>query len=162
MPLFLTLIASAVIAQATPDTPSATPSPPIKRTLTLSTPPGWRRTETGRYNQWTSADGTNFRVSASAPSPDLQGPNAIDAVKKMVGSVNSTMMPNSTPDITKVVVCNGTQAAYRVDHLLGANSTAFMMLIPGTVSTGLINYEVHPGQTPDPAMLQAIDKICWP
>lgn len=167
MPILLGFIFCAILAQATPATspsasPAATATPSVKHTLSLDIPPGWHRTESGRYNQWTNAEGSNFRLTVMPPMAELQGPHAVDTITALFVKTAASASANAKPDVNKVQICNGTESAYRVDHLLGADSPAFMMLIPGTVSTGLINYEILPGQKADPAMLQTIDKICWP
>jgi hypothetical protein len=61
-----------------------------------------------------------------------------------------------------VFVCNGTQPAYRVDDPLGLGSPAFMMLVPGTKSSGLVNYEIFPGNKADPGILAAVNAMYWP
>lgn len=170
--LLTALILAVVAAPATPaaspapaasPSPAATASPATKHFLKLDIPPGWVRTESGRYNEWRSADGlANFRVSISPPSTALQGPNAAATVQAQFQQSTAAIRPNAEIVVTTIQVCNGTQPAYRVVDPLGVGSQAFMMLIPGTVSTGLINYELLPGGKLDPAMLSAIDKICWP
>lgn len=167
-----TLAVLLVAQQPTPDisptlsptpmassTPAASPATSGKQRLTLDIPPGWLRTETGQYNQWNSPDGkSDFRVAVTGVTSDLQGPNAAASVKAMF----TMLHPNKPVEVKTVQVCNGTQPAYRVDDPLGTGSPAFMMLIPGTKSSGLINYEILPGGKADPAILAAVDKICWP
>lgn len=161
--MFLTLVLVLAQVTATPassaspaPTPSASPKP-VHHELTLPIPPGWQRTESGRYNQWTSPDGiSHFRVTALPVDAELRGPNAIDHVQKLFAQ----MSPGGTPTVTKVQACNGTQDAYKISGMLGPDSGAFMEIITGTDSDGLINYEAL-GKA-DPAILAAVDKICWP
>ncbi len=74
----------------------------------------------------------------------------------------AAIRPNADVHVTEVLVCNHTQPAYRIDDPLGNGSPAFMMLIPGTQSSGLINYEILPGGKVDPGIMHAIDTLCWP
>lgn len=156
----LAFIAAALLS--TPS-PAASPTPSTVHKLTLNIPPGWRRTESGQYNEWVSPDGSSdFRVTPMAPFKELSGAGAADAVKAQFVKVVAMFHTNSNIVVKTVSVCNGTQAAYRVDDALGLGTPGFMMIIPGTISTGLINYEVHPGASADPAIEQTVDAICWP
>ncbi len=104
----------------------------------------------------------NFRVAIMPATPQYHGANAADAVRasfqQMVGRFNK----NAQVVVKTVQVCNGEQPAYRVEDPLGMGSAGFMEIVPGTDSAGLINYEIMPGGKPHPAILEAIDKICWP
>jgi hypothetical protein len=167
--LVATLVAGSLLAQATPSpsaSPATTPTPASsgQQSLRLDIPPGWQRTESGRYNEWRSPDGTsNFRVTPTGVTDDLHGPNAADVVKAEFQKMLAVMRPGGAQvTVQTVSVCNGTQPAYRVNDPIGVGSAGFMMLIPGTRSSGLINYEIHPGGKADPAILSTIDKICWP
>lgn len=95
-------------------------------------------------------------------SDDIRGPDAASAVEARFQKSIAAIRPNAKVHVTEVLVCNHTQPAYRVEDPLGTGSPAFMMLIPGTQSSGLINYEIAPGAKVDPAILETIDKICWP
>jgi hypothetical protein len=155
MVLLIAAALSMSIAQASPA--------PAKQTLQLDIPPGWQRTESGHYNEWRSPDGkSKFRVTVTGVSDDIRGPDAADAVKARFQKSIATVRPNANVQVTETLVCDHTQPAYRIDDPLGNGSAAFMMLIPGTQSSGLINYEIPPGATADPAMLATISKICWP
>jgi hypothetical protein len=164
--LFAALLSSLVVAQAGQPSPSPLPSAtPVsaKHTLTIVLPNGWVRTESGRYNEWRSPDGgSDFRVSMTAMSPDLRGPGAIDAVRNMVERTTAMINPAAKPSVKLVHVCNGEQTAYRVDDPIGAGSGGFMLLVPGSDSAGIVNYEVHFGSKADPAIQSTIEKLCWP
>ena len=141
----------------------ASPLTSTHHSLTLAIPPGWRRTESGQYNEWLSPDGlSDFRVAIMGATPDYHGPNAAEAVRAAFQAMSARFNPKVQITVQTIHVCNGEQAAYRVDDPLGVGSPAFMVIIPGTDSSGLINYEVRRGGKVDPVMLQAIDKICWP
>ena len=159
----LALIAAFALAVtgATPSPLSSTPPAPV-RTLHLNIPPGWHRTEAGRYNEWRSPDGTaNFRVSVMPPSKDYQGPNAAEVVKAQFIQTAATIHPDANVTVVTVLVCNGTQKAYRVDDPLGLGKAGFMMIIPGVTSTGFINYEIMTGKR-DPAIMAMLSGLCWP
>lgn len=164
-------IAALMMASIEPSTAAVSPSPApstsptptsTKHTLTLAIPPGWLRAESGQYNEWRSPDGSHFRVAIMPATPEYHGPNAADAVKasfqKMVGYFN----PKAQIVVKTISVCNGEQVAYRVDDPIGLGTPGFMIIVPGTDSSGLINYEVLPGGKVDPRILDAINKICWP
>jgi hypothetical protein len=167
--MFVALIAAVVLAQVDPTAmPSISPSPvpsassPVatKRTLTLDIPKGWVRTESGRYNEWRLPDGSNFRVVPMAAAPEFQGAGAADAVQQNFQKLAVRINPKAQVTVVSMNVCNGEQVAYRVNDLLGMGSAGFMVVIPGTASIGLINYEAHGAV--DPQVLQTIGKICWP
>jgi len=142
---------------------SPAPSPvPVKQKLTLTLPNGWVQTESGRFNEWRSPnDSSEFRVSITAMTPDLQGPNAVDTVKAMVRRATAMTNPAASPDVKTVHVCNGAQVAYRVDDPIGVGSPGFILIVPGSESAGIINYEVLRGKA-DPRIQSTVDKLCWP
>lgn len=166
--LALWFFASVLVAQAAPtpmSSPTASPVAPAssKHTLVLDIPHSWHRTESGRFNEWRAPDGTsNFRITPVAYDAAFHGPGATDALKALVTRTAAHFNPQGQISVTTVMVCNGTQPAYRFDDVLGMGTPAFMMFIPGATSTGLINYEIFKGGNRDPAIMAAIDKICWP
>ncbi len=167
MNFFVVATLLTLIAQASPDAqPSPSQSataPPVKQSLQVDIPPGWQRTESGHYNEWRSPDGNaKFRITVTGVSDDIRGADAANAVKARFEKSIASVRPNAHVDVTEVLVCDHTQPAYRIDDPLGNGSAAFMMLIPGTQSSGLINYEIPPGGKADPAMMETIGKICWP
>ena len=95
-----------------------------------------------------------------APEPEFQGAGAADAVKQNFQKLAVKVNPSAQVTVVSMTVCNGEQPAYRVNDLLGAGSAGFMVVIPGTASMGLINYEAHGAV--DPQVLATIAKICWP
>ncbi len=159
MQVFIAAALSMSIAQVSPS-PAATQ---VKQTLQLDIPPGWQRTQSGHYNEWRSPDGTQkLRLTVTGVSDDIRGADAADAVKARFEKGIASVRPNANVQVTEVLVCDHTQPAYRIDDPLGNGSPAFLMLIPGTQSSGLINYEIPPGGKVDPAILATIQKICWP
>lgn len=104
----------------------------------------------------------NFRVAVMPATPQFQGPNAADAVKAAFQQLAGRFNKNAHITVQTVSACNGTQKAYRVDDPLGMGSAGFMEIVPGSDSSGLINYEIMPGGKRDPAILDAVEKICWP
>lgn len=166
---FYDQVSSGKLTESPSPSPSASTtgasSPPAsstsgKRTLQLDIPPGWVRTESGRYNEWRLPDGSNFRVTPMAVAPEYQGAGAADAVKETFEKIAVKLTPNAQVTVVSMKVCNGEQTAYRVNDLLGPDSAGFMVVIPGPTSTGLINYEAH--GSVDPLVLQTIAKVCWP
>jgi len=157
------LIGAIFVAQMSPAaSPSASPGP-MKQTLQLDIPPSWQRTQSGHFNEWRSPDGkARFRVTVTGVSDDIRGADAAEAVKARFEKGIAAVRPNANVQVTEVLVCDHTQPAYRIDDPLGNGSPAFMMLIPGTQSSGLINYEIPPGGKADPDILAAVEKICWP
>jgi hypothetical protein len=154
-------IAALAFAQMDPSA-SPSPAPPVatKHTLQLNIPPGWVRTESGRYNEWRTPDGSNFRVAPMPFAPQYQGDGASDAIKESFETTARKLNPKAQITVLTVKVCNGQQTAYRINDPLGMGSAGFMVIIPGPTSTGLINYEAH--GSVDPPVQQTIDKICWP
>lgn len=135
---------------------------PTKQKLTLTLPNGWVQTESGRFNEWRSPnDSSEFRVSITAMTPELRGPHAVEAVKAMLEHSTATVDPAASPNVKTVRVCNGAQAAYRIDDPIGAASPGFMLVVPGSESAGIIDYEVLRGK-PDPRIQSTIDRLCWP
>ncbi len=131
--------------------------------ITINFPPGWHRTQSGHYNEWRSPDGmSNFRVTPMRASKEFRGPNGADAVLSEFVRAGARVPTNPHVRVATVSVCNGTEKAYRVDDPMGLGSRGFMLIIPGTISTGLINYEILPGYKRDPAILAMINALCWP
>lgn len=91
---------------------------------------------------------------------DYHGAGAADAVKSLFAKVVQRFNPKASITVQTIEVCNGEQPAYRVDDPLGTGSGGYMVVIPGTLSTGLINYEAH--RSGDPLVNQTVEKICWP
>jgi hypothetical protein len=133
--------ATPVPAASAAPTPAASASPVARaHSLTLAIPPGWARTESGHYNEWLSPDGTSdFRVTVMPASPDYKGAGATDAVRASFQQIASGFNPKVKVVVTNISVCNGEQAAYRVDDPLGLGSAGFMIIVPGSDSAGLIN-----------------------
>lgn len=131
--------------------------------MTLDIPPGWRRTESGQYNEWMAPDGqSDFRIAIMRATPTLHGPNAAAAVQSMFQSVTTKFNARKQVVVQTIQVCNGTEPAYRIDDPLGDDAAGFMVVIPGSDSSGLVNYEIRPGGQVDPAILKTIAKMCWP
>jgi hypothetical protein len=164
------LILTTLLAQVTPAPPTSSASPlptasPASKgfNLSLKLPPGWHQTESGRYNAWRGPNGpSQFRLTFGPVVPDMKGPNAVAAITAMVAPIAARTNPNTQVSVRQIMVCSGTQPAYRVDGTAGPHSPAFMVIIPGTASYGLINYEILGNDTPEPILMADIDAICWP
>lgn len=163
MHVLLAIVFSALVAQVY-QSPSPSPTPaPARQKLTISIPNGWVRTESGRYNEWRAPNGmSDFRVSVLPNNPAFHGPDAAGAVKAMFQKTVAQFNSTATIAVKTVRVCNGQEDGYRVDDPLGTASQGFMMIVPGSESAGLINYEVLPGAKADPAIQSTVDKLCWP
>ena len=104
---------------------------------------------------------TQFRVSAMPVPPEWKGPGAADSIAAEFAKMLKSIRPSAAPPtVIKVQACNGTQDAYRINDPLGLKTGGFMEIIPGSDTSGLINYEAM--GPADPAILDTVSKICWP